>query len=248
MSESQYRVEWLDDPQVFHGDISASMSLGRDHWRAVGAPFTQLEDDQTGPFEMAAGTVEFPGGAVEFGLLDFGSDVTYLLTPASGVAKEEMATLALVALAEIGVLSLDDVLDESNPYEEPSLTERISALETWAGEAIAKVETSAVPVAVDLEMPIEPTVNIQRYVQSRVGSVSPGIRHVGTLKAFDLGKGGVIEPQGGGKEIFVPPSVGRNLQDLAAGAVVTFRYTIKTDLSEAEARVQEFEAESAEDA
>jgi cold shock CspA family protein len=236
MNESQYRVEWMEDPEEFRGDISATVSVEGHHWREIGAQFSSVEDEQTGPVDLAAGTVEFPGGAVQFGLLDYGSDVTYLLTPVSGRAKEELATLALLALAEAGALSLDDVLEESNPYEEPSLTERVTVLEQWAGEAIAEAESTAVPVAVDVEIPAEyPSVPPGHIVGRRlVSGESTRLRHVGTIKVFNAHRGGLISPQGGGKEIFVHPASINNLNAIAAGAKVTFRYAIEPGGGEGE--------------
>lgn len=236
MTESQYKIEWLRDPGQFRGDIAATIGIDGDHWREAGAHFLSVEDEQTGPVDIAAGIVEFPGGAVQFGLLDYGVGTTYLLTPASGPAKEELASLALLALAEAGALSLDEVLDERNPYE-TSLTERVAVLEQWAGEAVAEAESTAVPVAVEVEVSgsypaAAPEARMFRPMASGESLVT---RHTGIVKDFDTQKGGFISPEGGGKEIFVHPTSVSNLDRIAAGATVVFRYAIEPRGGEAEA-------------
>jgi CspA family cold shock protein len=227
----------MKQPEEFAGDIAATMALGGEYWRDLDAPFASFDDGQGGTAELAAGTVEIPGGTVQFGVLDYGGGVTYLLAPATGAAKEKLADLALQGLAEAGALSLDDVMNEDNPYEEPSLAERVSVLEQWAGEAMADAETSAVPVAVDVEVPADyPDVAPEYAPVGEPAEVEPfSVRHIGTIKLLDFGKGyGVISPDGGGKEIFVPVTSVKDKyrQALAEGAKVTFRYTIKAGAKE----------------
>jgi cold shock CspA family protein len=62
-----------------------------------------------------------------------------------------------------------------------------------------------------------------------------GTRRIGTVKHFNVSRGGVIAPEGGGKEIDLPltsvRSEGRD--ELKEGAKVTFRYGIRLSAKEA---------------
>jgi cold shock CspA family protein len=200
-------------------------------WKELGAQFTPTPDGEGEEPGLAVGTLGSGSASIQFGILDYGEDQTFLLVPASGEAKEQLARRAVEALVEAGIVEPLDVLDEASPYAlAGALDERITALEQSVGEALAEAQPAAEPVAVDIvvvsgerRIPIETK---RDHVSWQI--LGTKNRHFGTIKSFDRQSGKVyIEPADGSRRIFAKRDrvIGK-AQQLAEGATVEFRYSI----------------------
>jgi cold shock CspA family protein len=230
---------WSTTPEQFAGDIGAAVSLDRSAWEQHGANFVKSEEEFGQAVLVAAGTIETSIGETEFGVLDYGAESTYLLAPATGVQNQQLTAVLIEALAKADVLSIGDVLDERSPYAaEESLAQRVAVLEHWAGEVVADATTTAVPVALDVEIPahyspspdepfyvVHSSHSRRQFHDMRYYSTANLERHIGTIKWFDSEKGlGAIEPRDGGKEVVLASDEIITAETPVIGKIVTFRY------------------------
>lgn len=130
-------IRWLEDPS-FKGEIGASLLVNGGHWRSLGAEFHQADDGSGETPGLAIGSAETQIGTLEFGVLDYGQEVSYLLVPSSE-QRAAMTQAILEALETAGMLSLkSDVLDDmSGPTEEPRLDNWMQNIEGMVVDAMA---------------------------------------------------------------------------------------------------------------
>lgn len=244
---STVRPTWDLEPEGFTGDIGAGLSVNRDAWSDLGAKFVEIDDELGGKAWIAAGKLDAPNGPLEFGVLDYGGDVTYVLIPATGTRNERLTALLIDAFVEAGVFSRDEVLDERSPFEtESSLAQRVALLEQWAGETTTEAASTTMPVAVDV-IPCqwaEPAnVSLRKmtigWLEHFHSSGWPN-RHIGTVKSFDPDKGlGFISPVEGGREVLLKLEMVVGGTSPGIGEMVMFRYSLeprKPDEEELERR------------
>jgi hypothetical protein len=124
MSDS---ITWLSGVERFDANPTATVAVDRGRWETLGATFVEVDDGDDERPGLAAGQV----GGLDFGVLDYGEDETFLL-----VEEETEASHA-------GVLVLDrDVIDVTGLQPrtaDPEVEGRLAALEA----RMALLETPA---------------------------------------------------------------------------------------------------------
>ena len=225
-------ILWNRYPGDFTGDIGSVLALDARRWRELGAQFTPMPDNEGEEPGLAVGRIESGTEQLTFGVLDYSEEQTFLLVPASGSAKEQLANAVIKALLEAGAIVAADVMDDPSPFAVArALDERISALEQSVGESLAEAKPAAEPVAVDIVVVSTPRSSIQaekRKLDLTKIRLLEKDRHLGTVKKFDPQEGKVyIEPADGSKIVFVKKDslVGKNIK-LSEGTPVEFRYSI----------------------
>jgi CspA family cold shock protein len=224
-------ISWNKESEAFAGDIAATVGLSADRWRASGAVFATIDGGAGGATALASGLLETSIGAVEFGVLDYGEDTTYILVQSTG-EKQILQTVAILeALEALGVISPSDLLDERSPYaERNSIEARIEALERWGGDEFVQVKDA--PQAAKVRMPARklrrrkslPT-DEARTLKKRSKAPQGANIHVGTVKWFSDDKGyGFITPDDGSKDVFVHHTaiIGEGFRSLTEGAKVSY--------------------------
>ena len=110
MNDSK-QITWLDGVGDFAGDFGASLAVSGDRWRELNAAFETIDDANGGDPGLAVGRIDTDMGELDFGVLDYGAEITYLLVP-SVEQREEMTAAVLTSLEQLGVISIaDDVVD-----------------------------------------------------------------------------------------------------------------------------------------
>jgi cold shock CspA family protein len=235
---------WNLDAEKFTGDIGAALHASRDEWERFDAGFTEIDDELGGSAWIAAGSIDTAIGEIEFGVLDYGAETTYLLVPATGDEKRPLRTAIVEALVEAEIISSEKVLDERAPFadEDQDLARRVAALEQLMGETVAEAESTAIPVALDIETParyprLSPMTRILRYVpvlnRRRGGrgtweEAYSHHRHFGTIESLNRDKGiGTIRPEGGGKKVMLKITDFHGREPVDVGKKITFKYGIE---------------------
>jgi uncharacterized protein YuzE len=124
-------------------DPTATVSLDRSAWERAGAIFTNTDDGNGEMPGLATATVYVAGVPVQFGVLDYDSEDTYLLVPGTDPERLVTTTALLEALESADVLRVEeDLLDIATPTPPPTLEDRVADLERRLAET--QLELTAV--------------------------------------------------------------------------------------------------------
>lgn len=235
MSSSR-SISWSDEPDQFSGDIAATLGFDATRWQIAGAKFSSIDNGDGDSIAIASGHLETSIGEIEFGILDYGEDATYLLVPSTGETSILQAVAVLEGLEDLGIVSSEDLLDERSPYEQLNSVEaRIASLERWAGEELTEIRMAPKVVKLKVQDPrrFRPLRSLsKRKAESKSEQIESASReartHVGTVKWFSDDKGyGFITPDDGSKDVFVHQStvVGEGFRSLKEGTKVVYEST-----------------------
>lgn len=234
MAEAETELlNWSSDPGEFRGDIGVAVRLDGGQWRDLGARFHERDDGQGESPMLAVGNIQTSEGAVDFGVLDYGEGDTYLLVPATGDEIQKLTAVIAKGLEEAGVLSIDeDLEDEESSYRIEELKEeiigRLTALEQFAGEVLAKSQFSMVPVATHIIVSgdvNQPEQLPEKTSENLVEAFS--VLHTGTLKWLQDEDRAVISPEDGSDDVLVEVAdVNLEAGDIPEGTKVSYRYGI----------------------
>ena len=128
-------IQWDTEAKMLGADPTATVSLDRSAWERHGAIFTEIDDGDGETPGLATATVQVAGIPVQFGVLDYDGEDTYLLVP--GVDPERLSTARAVleTLQAAGALSIDkDLLDIATATPPPTLEDRVADLERRLAE------------------------------------------------------------------------------------------------------------------
>jgi hypothetical protein len=127
-------ISWDSEAKMLGADPTATLALDRSAWERLGAIFTEVDDGDGETPGLATATVQAGGVPVQFGVLDYNGDTTYLLVP--GTDAERLSTIALLkTLQAAGALSIDtDLLDLANGQPPLTLEDRVAHLERRLAE------------------------------------------------------------------------------------------------------------------
>jgi hypothetical protein len=122
-------INWDTEAKMLGADPTATLALDRSAWERLGAIFTELDDGDGETPGLATATVQVAGVPVQFGVLDYNGDTTYLLVP--GTDAERLSTIALLeALQAAHAVRLEtDLLDLANGQPPVTLEDRVAQLE-----------------------------------------------------------------------------------------------------------------------
>lgn len=123
-------------------DPTATVALDRSAWERHDAIFTNIDDGDGEMPGLATATVLVAGVPVQFGVLDYGGDDTYLLVPGTGPERLTSTTALLEALESAGVLRVEeDLLDLATATPPPTLEDRVAELERRLAETQSELTT-----------------------------------------------------------------------------------------------------------
>jgi hypothetical protein len=123
-------INWDTTAKMLGADPTASVLLDRSAWEQAGAIFTATDDGNGEMPGLATATVLLAGVPVQFGVLDYDSDSTYLLVPGTDPERLSTTTALLETLQAAGVLRIDtDLLDIADAAPPLTLEDRVADLE-----------------------------------------------------------------------------------------------------------------------
>jgi hypothetical protein len=123
-------INWDIEAKMLGADPTATVSLDRSAWERAGAVFTNTDDGNGETPGLATATVQVAGVPVQFGVLDYGGEDTYLLVPGTDPERLTTTTALLETLESAGVLRVDrDLLDLATATPPPTLEDRVAQLE-----------------------------------------------------------------------------------------------------------------------
>ncbi len=122
-------ISWDSEAKMLGADPTATLALDRSAWERLGAIFTEVDDGDGETPGLATATVQVGGVPVQFGVLDYNGDTTYLLVP--GADAERLSTIALLeTLQAAHTVRLEtDLLDLANGQPPLTLEDRVAQLE-----------------------------------------------------------------------------------------------------------------------
>ena len=127
-------ISWTEPTDEFAGEIGTAVAVARKRWEELGAHFSELPDEGAGVAYIALGhaTVEQVEPAeLDFGVLDYDADVSYLLVPGDSPDTEGDVALLLEALLEGELLSVEDLIETANGSSKSEDAEDIAGKETF---------------------------------------------------------------------------------------------------------------------
>ena len=128
-------INWDTEAKMLGADPTATVSVHRSAWERHGAIFTELDDGDGEMPGLATATVHIAGVPVQFGVLDYDGEDTYLLVPGTDPDRLTTTTELLEALERTGVLRIDtDLLDLANGKPPLTIEDRVAALERALAE------------------------------------------------------------------------------------------------------------------
>jgi DNA-binding CsgD family transcriptional regulator len=166
-------ITWIPGADHFDANPAATVALDRARWEALGATFTEVDDGDDENPGLALGWTVVDGVEVEFGVLDYGEDSTFLLVPGrDGPATDSVRSL-IAAFARAGILDpVDHVLDVSGDgIARVTLEDRVAAL----GRRMATVAVHEAPATT-------PQHEVLSEAQGRTGE-QEGLAHLAQLTA-----------------------------------------------------------------
>jgi hypothetical protein len=123
-------INWDTEAKMLGADPTATVSVHRSAWERHGAIFTELDDGDGEMPGLATATVHIAGVPVQFGVLDYDGEDTYLLVPGTDPERLSTTTALLEALESAGVLRVEeDLLDIATATPPPTLEDRVAELE-----------------------------------------------------------------------------------------------------------------------
>jgi hypothetical protein len=122
-------ITWDPEAKMLGADPTATLALDRSAWERLGAIFTEVDDGDGATPGLATATAIVAGASLQFGVLDYTGDTTYLLVPETGLDRRSTVGL-LETLQAAGAIRLDtDLLDLANGEPLITLEERVAQLE-----------------------------------------------------------------------------------------------------------------------
>ena len=123
-------INWDTEAKMLGADPTATVSVHRSAWERHGAIFTELDDGDGEIPGLATAMVHIAGIPVQFGVLDYDGEDTYLLVPGTDPERLATTTALLETLQSIGVLRIDtDVLDIARAAPPLTIEDRVADLE-----------------------------------------------------------------------------------------------------------------------
>jgi hypothetical protein len=127
-------ITWDPEAKMLGADPTATLALDRSAWERLGAIFTEVDDGDGATPGLATATAIVAGASLQFGVLDYTGDTTYLLVPETGLDRRSTVGL-LETLQAAGAIRLDtDLLDLANGEPLITLEERVAELERQLAE------------------------------------------------------------------------------------------------------------------
>jgi hypothetical protein len=131
MSDS---IRWNPDVECFDANPAATVVLDRAAWERAGAVFVEQDDGDDEVSGLAVGEIAAGDEMVQFGVLDYGEQETFILVPGRDRAAVDTARAVLSALQVAGVVDLTTQLADFSAGDGPSsshvpLEERVEVLE-----------------------------------------------------------------------------------------------------------------------
>jgi hypothetical protein len=128
-------INWDTKAKMLGADPTATVSVHRSAWERHGAIFTEIDDGDGEMPGLATATVHVGGVPVQFGVLDYDGEDTYLLVPGTDPERLSTTTALLDTLQAAGVLRIDtDLLDIATATPPPTLEDRVADLERRLAE------------------------------------------------------------------------------------------------------------------
>jgi hypothetical protein len=132
-------IRWNPDVERFDANPAATVVLDRAAWERAGAVFVEQDDGDDEVPGLAVGEIAAGDELVQFGVLDYGEQETFLLVPGRDRAAVDTARAVLSALQAAGVVDLTTQLADFSAGGGPSsshvpLEERVEVLERQFAE------------------------------------------------------------------------------------------------------------------
>jgi hypothetical protein len=135
-------ISWDTEAKMLGADPTATISVHRSAWERHGAIFTELDDGDGEMPGLATATVHIAGIPVQFGVLDYDSEDTYLLVPGTDPERLATTTALLETLQAAGVLRIDtDLLDIADAAPPLTLEDRVADLEHRLAQTQSELTT-----------------------------------------------------------------------------------------------------------
>jgi len=128
-------INWDTEAKMLGADPTATLALDRSEWEHLGAIFTEVDDGNGETPGLATATVRVAGTPVQFGVLDYSDEDTYLLVPGTDPERLTTTTALLETLQAAGALRIDtDLLDTATATPPRTLEDRVADLERRLAE------------------------------------------------------------------------------------------------------------------
>jgi hypothetical protein len=136
MSDS---IRWNPGVERFDANPAATVVLDRAAWERAGAVFVEQDDGDDEVPGLAVGEITAGDVVIQFGVLDYGEQETFLLVPGRERAAVDTARALLSALQAAGVVDPITQLADFSAGDGPSLSyvpleERVEVLERQFAE------------------------------------------------------------------------------------------------------------------